>query len=280
MNDRTYLKLNYLMRLGEVLDLDHPKTLQAKLQKHKILYKNDDRLKLLADKYRMRSFLEEIGMSGYLSEIYFIGSLADLRALNTAPANNAVEYCVKLSNDCGSFFVARSGSNFRDVKDRVLRSAKLKNRFVRRSREYQYSLPPLVIMEKKIEGEIFDYKFWVFNGRVELLQYCKGEHLAYYDGSGQELDIKLKIDQWGRCHPTLKLKPNNELLTTLASEAQKIATHLNLPFVRVDFIVGNNEIYISELTFSPSSGLKTFISDNHSDCLNARLGNILLQGTI
>ena len=118
-------------------------------------------------------------------------------------------------------------------------------------------------------ADINDYKFFCFNGCVKLFKIDMnrfGGHFAnYYDRHGHllpfgEAAFPPKID-------TMPKMPYN------LQEMIEIAECLSKghAFLRVDLYNVNKNIYFSELTFYPASGLGRFTNDQYDKVLGSYL---------
>ena len=66
--DKPMLKLQYRIKTGRRLDLEHPRRYTEKLQWYKLYYR-DPEMKRCVDKYEVRKYLEERGFGGLLNEL-------------------------------------------------------------------------------------------------------------------------------------------------------------------------------------------------------------------
>ena len=90
------------------------------------------------------------------------------------------------------------------------------------------------------------------NGVPKVIQVCdertsKTTRYTYFDASGNPL-------KYGKCPSNDKLDVDDMLLNEMIDVSRKIASYF--PYVRVDFFINGGKLQISELTFSPSAGLK------------------------
>ena len=101
-----------------------------------------------------------------------------------------------------------------------------------------------------------DYKFYVFNGNVELIRYnnykSKKEKISsYFDKNWNYLEgvVPQNVRQE---------KPKPKKLDLMIEYAQKIALDLNVPFIRVDFYLDDEEPVFGELCMTPNGGKHYF----------------------
>ena len=124
--------------------------------------------------------------------------------------------------------------------------------------EKQYAqLTPGVLIEEYL-GDINDYKFYVFNGSVELIQVDVdrfGSHKQnFYDTQWNIIPVKRHVDS---DFTVLGNKPDNlgELIRVIRKLSEKI---YNPPFVRIDIYNIKGKLYFGEYTFTPSCGWGKF----------------------
>lgn len=133
------------------------------------------------------------------------------------------------------------------------------------------SIPRKIIAEKYIENsdrDLFDYKFWCFDGKVEYIEFLSGRNTdglkeAIYDTNWQKQDFIY--------HSVLdnKIAPRPANLDLMIKLAEKLSQ--GFIHVRVDFYDVNNRIYFGEMTFTPSSGADVWIPKE----ANLRVGQLI-----
>ena len=120
--------------------------------------------------------------------------------------------------------------------------------------QYLY-IKPKIIAEKYLEninGDIYDYKVFCFNGKAESIMFLSNRksHLkmSFYDLNWNKLDYVYSYPLNNDIFP----KPKN--LNLLIELAEKLAT--GFPHVRVDFyILNDGSIKFGEMTFTSFSGV-------------------------
>lgn len=117
----------------------------------------------------------------------------------------------------------------------------------------------IVLQMSKDEHGLLDYKFFCFNGKVEIL-YVMGNRrvgeevsVSVFDRDFQKLDVKRKGDQL----LTDVVKPRNYL--ELRKTAETIAQ--GFPHVRVDLYDCQDKIFFGEMTFYNASGYMRYDPD-------------------
>lgn len=118
-------------------------------------------------------------------------------------------------------------------------------------------------------GELKDYKFFCFNGKVKFFKIDFGRfvehHANYYDLKGRILPFGEKGIEPDFNH--VEKIPDN--LDDMISIAEKLSEGFR--FLRVDLYNVYGRIYFGELTFYPAAGLLPFVPEEWDE----RIGNFL-----
>lgn len=126
------------------------------------------------------------------------------------------------------------------------------------NRQEHYSLiKPKCFAEKFLtDGNVSlkDYKFWCCNGEPKMVQvmsdrYTKGLHCNIYDTNWNWFHLGWSDFPEDKNHLDEKPKKLDQML----EYARKLSSDFR--FVRVDFYVVNDEIFLGELTFTPDGGV-------------------------
>jgi hypothetical protein len=122
---------------------------------------------------------------------------------------------------------------------------------------YEFVDPKILIEEyvEQIEAQIYDYKFWCFNGEPKYVSVStnrfKDHRIDIFDLDWVKQDVAyVEYPSSGR-----KIEPPKHLAQII-----EISRRLSkpFPFVRVDFYDLENRTYIGEFTFYPGGGLNLF----------------------
>ena len=102
-----------------------------------------------------------------------------------------------------------------------------------------------------------DYKFFVFHGKVRLLERDAGRFTdtfaeTFYSPSGEVLDIRNGADAWADAPPPAALD-------SMVRYAERLAEGFS--FMRVDFYDVDGEPWFGELTPYPSGGMDPYEPD-------------------
>lgn len=260
---KAYAKYHYGYHTGKKLNLDDPKEFNEKIQWLKVFY-HPNKLTQLADKYAVRSYVEEKIGAQYLNEIYGVFEKPEDVPFESLPN----QFVIKATHTSSFNLIVDDKSRLN--KKKALNSFKKWlsiNQYYRMGQEWAYkNIKPRLIVEKflKEDGKdsLIDYKFYCFNGDAKFIDVHldrENDHkqgcfdlnfnLLPFDKSSKFKTIGGKIE-----------KPTN--LEEMINLAEALAD--NLPFVRVDFYSVNGKSVFGEMTFYPGDGRKDFIPDKYN----------------
>lgn len=258
-NDKLYLKLLFRIRMGYKLDLDNPKTFSEKIQWLKI-YDRQPRYTSLVDKYLVKDIVA--GIIGKEHIIPTIGVWDNSESIEWDKLPK--QFVLKTTHGGGNSGVVICKD--KDLIDRphVIDKLKksLKQDIYKTFREWPYKkVRKRIIAEKYMEqedgSELVDYKFFCFHGSPEFLYVrhtdtdTKRKSLCFVTKDWKLASFRRKDDA-----PVSELPPKPLLFAEMMEIAQKLSSDFS--FVRVDLYTINKQVYFSELTFYPSSGMQPF----------------------
>lgn len=244
-------KLYFRILLKYKLNLKKPKTFNEKLQWLKLYeWPNNELAIKCSDKYRVREYIKEKNKEKYLNDLYGVWDNADDIDFSQLPQ----QFVLKCNHGCG-YNIICDDVNKIDIKvTKKLLNNWLKEKFGKFNAEPHYDkIEPKIICEKFLGGNITDYKFFCFNGKVEFMYIASGfgngieEQISFFDKNGNKAPYK-RLD-----YPV----KNDAELPNDFNEMKKLSEELSedFPFVRVDWFEENGRIYFGELTFTPCGGL-------------------------
>ena len=269
--NRTYLKLMYWLELRKKLNLDNPQTYNEKLQWLKLYYHRPDFVKMV-DKEAVKDYVASI-----IGEQYVIPVLGKWKRAKDIDWDALPhQFVLKTNHDGGNFGIVickdKNAINKRQASRRLQKSLK-RNTYLL-GREWPYKDIPRVIfaeeyMEDKKCGELWDYKFFCFDGKVKLLFVASGRQnksglvFDYFDENYRPLDVR-------QTHPRSAIPPekpkNFELMRELAETLSA-----GIPHVRVDFYNVDGQIYFGEFTFFSYGGWAQFHPEEYDYILGSYL---------
>jgi len=247
---RWRIQFRYLRRFRKFIDFDDPQSFQEKTQYRK-LYGNHPVYALLADKYRVREFVEERVGKEFLIPLLGVYDHLTPAVFDTLPDR----FIIKANHGCKWHQVVWDKSQL-DIPATIRRfNGLLKRRYGSTSGEYHYRLiePKIVIEELLVErgDSPPDYLFACFHNSRGF-EYAltvatpRTERIAAFDPNLKYVE--------GTCTPE---ELERFLATKNFPQMVSIAESLSrgFDFVRVDMYNVDGRIYFGELTFTPSAGL-------------------------
>ncbi len=254
LSDKLYLKLLYRLEMGRKLDLDNPQTLNEKLQWLKI-YNRKPEYTTMVDKYAVKKYVADI-----IGEQYIIPTLSIWNKVEDIDFDALPQrFVLKTTHGGGSggVVICKDKSTF-DRKTAVAKLAKaMKGDIYKTFKEWPYkNVPKRIIAEQYMEdenGELNDYKFYSFNGKVNLVLLCcdRGSGNTKFFFFDRNWQLK-RYNKMGKNAPedfTLPKPRNIEKMFEIAEQLGK-----DTVFSRIDLYNVKGEIYFGEITFYPASG--------------------------
>lgn len=257
--DYLYLKIIYRGYMNKSLCFDNPKSFNEKIQWLKINKRKPEYTKMV-DKYEAKEYVQ-----GIIGEKYIIPTIGVWNRFEEIDFDRLPkQFVLKCTHDSGGLFICKDKSNLDFLAARKKISRSLKNNFYYLNREWPYkNVVPRIIAEQYLEendsnGGLTDYKFFCFHGKAQFLYVSRGlenhktAQISFYDLAGNELPF-YRSDY--RTLGKLALPCNYDEMLFCANT---LAQSIDSPFVRIDLYSINNNVYFSEITFSPCGGLLPF----------------------
>lgn len=256
-DDLSFLKKKFKILLGYKLNLDSPLTYNEKLQWLK-LYDRKALYKQLVDKYEVKKYISDIIGDQYVIPTLGVWDSYDEIDINSLPN----QFVLKCTHDSGGIVICKNKAYFDNEKTKKQIEKALKNNYFYQHREWPYKdVKPRIIAEKYMEdsatGELRDYKFFAFNGKVNAM---------FVASERQKKNTEVKFDFFDRDYNHLPIKqghPNADVLpekplcfNEMIALAEKLS--IGIPQVRIDFYEVNGQVYFGEMTFFHFSGMVPF----------------------
>ena len=257
---RAWLSYKFKQKMGYPMDWKNPKTFNQKLQWLKV-YDRNPLYTTLVDKYEVKKYVSDkigdqhiiptLGVWDKFDEINF-DSLPD-------------QFVLKCTHDSGGLVIVRDKSKFDKESAREMFRVALNRNPYSVTREWPYkNVKPRIIAEQYMEDEndaagLTDYKFFCFNGKPEMLYVSQGleDHstasISFFDMEGKSMPFHRSDFKPIGGEITL---PSN--FKQMKETASKMAKEVGCPFVRIDLYSVRGQMYFSEVTFSPCSGMLPF----------------------
>jgi len=272
LSDKDFIKKHFIENTGIVPNIKDPTHYHEKVLWLKTYYRNP-LMKKVSDKYRVRDYVKANGYGDLLPPIY--GAYENFSDIDFDDVPNKV--FIKSNHTSGhNMMIERNVTSLKRAEKFFNKSKKVN--YYTRSREWNYDgIPPLLIVEPYLNMDDFkDYKFFVFNGSVELLQVLdgindeKGIQTPDYKANIYNKDLELlnRIDKFRD-----ELDYENVKFTSQLKYIWQAAEELGreFPFCRVDFVVSDNKCYFGEITFFPDGGNMVIDDDELSLYLGAKI---------
>lgn len=272
------LKLRYRYVFKKNLDLKNPRDLNEKIIWAK-LYSDTSRWTELADKRRVRDYVESLGLGDTLVKLYATWYSKEDIDLDVLPN----QFIIKANNGDGK------GTNKIINKTKITPPEKqelvsMVDEWLHRKNigalhaEPQYKgMKPCVVVEEVLPLEkgttsLTDYKMWCFNGKCYYTWVCSDRsaggnsaHVMTYDmdwNDHPEFSVFNSDYLQGEVMP----KPKNfEKMVKIAERLSK-----GFPEVRVDLYNIDGKIYFGELTFTSQGGFMDFFTPEFNKMLGEK----------
>jgi TupA-like ATPgrasp len=251
--DRLALSLLYLRHFGRWPNLDRPRSFSEKIQARKLAPRNPV-FPGLVDKIEVKRMVSQL-----LGPEWVIPTLWTGRQLPPmAERNWPLPFVLKANNGSGTNIFVRSPAECDWAAIEPLTRQWMQQRYTPRFREWPYALiEPCLLIEPFIGSSAIlplDYKFYVFNGRVEYVQVDVGRendhHRCFYDRDWQKQPFTL----YKPMEPSDIVRPAS--FDRMIAAAEALARDLD--FVRIDFYEIDGNPLFGEMTLFPESGLAKF----------------------
>lgn len=262
LDDRTVTCIDYLRTFARAPNLDAPHLFSEKIQHYK-LYERDQRMPALVDKLRGKDYVADVLGQSWVTPTLWSGE----RVTESVLREIAPPVVLKPNHASGKIACIRQGADLRSIARRANAWLGLDYHLLHREWAYE-GARRLLLIEPKIGGEGWpiDYKFWVFDGEVRLIQVDK-ERFArhtrqFFDRHWRRLDLAMK-------YPAGKeaaLRPPH-LLEMLAG-AERLGADFR--FARIDFYDTPERPLFGEITFWPEAGLGRFFPASFDAILGAQ----------
>ena len=256
MDDETYLKIAYKIKLGKELHLDPPVTYNEKLQWLKIHDRNPEYTRWV-DKYEAKILAGRI-----IGEEHIIPTLGiwyHFDEINFDSLPN--QFVLKCTHDSGGLIICKNKSQLNKTAARRKIESCLRHNFFSGQREWPYkNVKPRIIAEPYIEdsktGELRDYKFFAFHGEVKAL-FIATERGRKEETKFDFFDAEFHHLPFINGHPNAEILPEKPIrFEEMKIMAAKLAK--GIPHVRVDLYEADGKVYFGEMTFFHWSGMKPF----------------------
>ncbi|MCL2639970.1 MAG: hypothetical protein FWD53_03905 [Phycisphaerales bacterium] len=235
---------------GDTLDWNKLVTFNQKLQWLK-LHDTTPLKTQLADKYRVREWVANKIGEKYLIPLLGMWERAQDVDFNTLPD----KFVLKANHGSGMNIIVHDKTKLNIKKTRKTLKSWLNRVYGHIGLELQYrDMKPCIVAEQYIEniaGDVSDYKFMCFNGKVEVWWIDSGRfgdhRRSFFNLKGEPLNVKINLYE---PIDNPKVPDNYQKMIEIA---EKLCAEFK--FVRVDLYNINGQILFGEMTFTPASGV-------------------------
>lgn len=278
----TLVKIRYWAKFKRFPDLKNPKDLNEKILWLK-LFSDISTWTERADKYRVREYIESLGLGKYLVKLYGKWDRAEDVDFDSLPDD--VIFKANNGDGKGTNLIVRNVRNADHNRLRRTFNKWLHDKSVGDlSAEPQYKgMRPCIIAEEVLKfpagcKSLIDYKFWCINGGPMYVWTCSNR-----DDDGGGADVMIYDLSWNAHPESLVFTPeyrHGELLPKPEnfSEMLEVAKQLSAgtSILRVDLYNIEGRIYFGELTFTSQGGMMDNFTPKHLQKLGekANISNI------
>lgn len=261
MKDEHYLKKAWKVKMGGVLDLQHPKSFSEKLQWLKI-HDRKPLYTVLVDKYAVKTYVSEKIGKEYVIPLLGVWEKFDNIDFNSLPE----QFVLKCTHDSGGLVIVKDKNRLNKAAARKKINRCLKRNFYYTGREWPYkNVKPRIIAEPYLTDgsgtELKDYKFLCFHGEPRLVEVHQGRFTKGHTQDIYDMEWKKTPFTQGACADFVHAKPVN--MDKMVQFSRKLSK--NFMHIRVDWYEVKGHLYFGEFTFYDGSGLIPF--DKYEDDL-------------
>lgn len=249
----------YYEKTGKQLNLRNPHSFNEKIQWLK-MYDSVPAKTALADKYLAKEIVANI-----IGKEYVIPLLGVWNNFNEIDFENLPRQFVLKANHGSGWNIVVKDKNSLNYKD----AEKKFNGWMNKNFAFQYgfelhymNIEHRIIAEPyigEIDGDIFDYRFFCFNGIPTYIWVDSGSGTPNHKRN--IYDINWNLQNYKVNYPHIDIMPPRpKKLNEMIILAQKLSKDFS--FVRVDFYYVNDIIYFGEMTFTPQSGVGIWEDQN------------------
>lgn len=248
------IQIENLRGYKRMLNLKQPQYFGEKIQWIK-MYGNLEQYSDLVDKYVVREIIKDKIGEEYLIPLINVYDSPEDIDFDVLPD----KFVLKVNHGSGYNIICNNKSDLDRYKTKKKLEKWLKEDYAEIKKEYQYkNVSRKIICEEFINdknGQLLDYKFFCFNGKVEFIK-VDIDRFEEYAVNVYDIDWNLLPVKVGDNPNSLKNinKPSN--LDEMIEIANKLSEGFN--FVRIDLYSVDNKIYFGEITLTSYGGLTPF----------------------
>lgn len=252
-DDKSYLTIYYLIRLGKLINWRNPKIFTEKLNWLKIHNRKDEYTRMV-DKLQAKEFAAERISSEYIVPTIGVWNSFDEIDFSKLPDR----FVLKTTHGGGTtgVVVCKDISKFDKKSAKAKIDSSMRKDLFVNSREWPYkNVRKRILAEEYIEdknGHQDDYKIFCFNGEVKFLKIVfnnsTGHHANFYNKKWELLPF-YEADVLPDPQAEISAPDNFEKMIEIAEKLSE-----GIPFLRVDLYNLDGKIFFGETTFYPAGG--------------------------
>ena len=253
----------YKSMSGHDINWENPQDISEKINWMKF-YSDTSRWTELADKYKVRAYVESKGLKDILVKLYGVWERPEDIDFTSLPDS----FVLKTNHACGTVLLVEDKNklNFQETLE-TLRSWMKMRIGIETVEPHYLSIKPMIIAEEYLNkgSQLIDYKLFTFRGKTELVMVCSNRKI------GVSSNISLYTKDWVFCPANDKVPYQS--CPSAFNKMKECAYILaeDFPFVRMDFYEVNGKVYFGEMTFTPKGGYCSTLTMEEQ----LRLGNMI-----
>lgn len=263
--DKLFLKLKFRLTMGQKLNLRTPKTFNEKLQWLK-LYNRKPEYTTMVDKYAVKEYVAKI-----IGEEYIIPTLGVWNSVSEIDWDSLPnQFVLKTTHGGGGcdVIICKDKATLDKVAAKEKLNRSLRSDIFWNFREWPYkNVSKHIIAEKFMTNngkDLEDYKIHCFNGEPKFILVCSNRY-----GGGAMID-DFYTPEWKLMDVRRPGHPKSEKASKAPEQLQQMLElsrilSKDIPFLRTDFYIIENQIYFGELTFFPASGMSKFEPEEYDE---------------
>ena len=246
-----YETARLFLNLGYWPHIKHPRSFNEKIM-HSILFNPHPLSSIVADKWRVREYVESKGLKEILNDALYAGDDPDEIPFEDLPDRFVIK--ANHGSRWNMFVRDKELVNSAEIEEQCKKWLGQRWSVTAHSHEKHYdTIPPKIIVERYIEdneyGFPLDYKFFCFHGKVHFIRVFFGRHrdkkVLTLDASWQVMDIMREPAYLGSAEVPSHLEEMIRVAECLSAD---------FDFIRVDLYSPDDaKIVFGELTLSPAN---------------------------
>lgn len=264
---RAVVQLRYLLRFGRLPDLRHPKDLNEKILYLK-LFTDTSRWTMLADKYQVRQYVADCGLSDTLVPLY--GAWERVEDIPFADLPD--RFMLKANNGDGKGTNRKivrqdmTAADWQRLREELNRWLSLKHIGALAGEPQYRGIRPMILAEQLLpaddrQSSLVDYKLWCFGGEPYSFLVCSNRKENGHDAFLGCYDLEWNhhpehMVASGRYPQEPKPLPRPQCLEEMIRVARVLSK--GFPEVRVDLYEAQGRVWFGEMTFTSLGGMMNY----------------------